>query len=98
MQIRRLVTSHSGHKMMQNHKKRNVSEDVFSIELKHFTVLILIKKFHDMAHCDVSIATKWAPGSLHPKGEISVSLPVLEIIFLYSEDMCPFKSSFWSDI
>ena len=23
---------------------------------------------------------------------------VLEIIFLYSEDICPFKSSFWSDI
>ena len=22
----------------------------------------------------------------------------LEIIFLYSEDICPFKSSFWSDI
>ena len=25
-------------------------------------------------------------------------LAVLEIIFLYSQDMCPFKSSFWSDI
>ena len=24
--------------------------------------------------------------------------PVLEIIFLYSQDICPFKSSFWSDI
>ena len=23
---------------------------------------------------------------------------VLEIIFLYSEDICPFKSSCWSDI
>ena len=23
---------------------------------------------------------------------------VLEIIFLYSQDICPFKSSFWSDI
>ena len=23
---------------------------------------------------------------------------MLEIIFLYSEDICPFKSSFWSDI
>ena len=26
------------------------------------------------------------------------ALAVLEIIFLYSEDICPFKSSFWSDI
>ena len=25
-------------------------------------------------------------------------MSVLEIIFLYSEDICPFKSSFWSDI
>jgi len=25
-------------------------------------------------------------------------LPVLEIIFLYSQDTCPFKSYFWSDI
>ena len=25
-------------------------------------------------------------------------IPLLEIIFLYSEDICPFKSSFWSDI
>ena len=25
-------------------------------------------------------------------------LPVLEIIFLYSQDICPFKSSFWSAI
>ena len=29
----------------------------------------------DMAHCDVSIATQWAPGPLHPKGKIRVSLP-----------------------
>ena len=25
-------------------------------------------------------------------------LPVLEIIFLYSQDICPFRSYFWSDI
>ena len=55
---------------MQNHKKWNISEDVFCIELKLFTVLILITKFHDMAHCDVSIAMQWAPGPLHPKGKI----------------------------
>ena len=34
----------------------------------------------------------WAPGC-HAGGSA-----VLEIIFLYSEDICPFKSSFWSDI
>ena len=28
----------------------------------------------------------------------SFNISVLEIIFLYSEDICPFKSSFWSDI
>ena len=27
-----------------------------------------------------------------------VPMAVLEIIFIYSEDICPFKSSFWSDI
>ena len=82
MQIRRLVTSHSGHKMMQNHKKLNISEDIFCIELKLCTVLILITKFHDMAHCDVSIATQWAPGPLHPKGKIRVSLPNKGYLFL----------------
>ena len=75
MQISGLVTSLSGHKMMQNHEQWNISEEVFSIELKHFTVVILIMKFHDMAHCDVSIATQWAPGPLHPKGKIRGSLP-----------------------
>ena len=75
MQIRRLLMSHSGHKIMQNHKKWNISEDVFCIELKLFTLLILITKFRDMAHCDISIATQWAPGPLHPKGKIRVFLP-----------------------
>ena len=28
----------------------------------------------------------------------NTSNTVLEIIFLYSQDICPFKSSFWSDI
>ena len=30
--------------------------------------------------------------------DINDYFTVLEIIFLYSEDICPFKSSFWSDI
>ena len=29
---------------------------------------------------------------------VSIPLAVLEIIFLYSQEICPFKSSFWSDI
>ena len=35
-----------------------------------------------MAHCDVSIATQWAPGSLHPKGKIRVSLPNKDYLLL----------------
>ena len=42
--------------------------------LKRFTVVMLITKFLNMAHCDVSMATQWAPGPLHPKGKIRVSL------------------------
>ena len=53
----------------------NISKDFFSIELKLFAVLILITKFHDMVHCDISIARQWASGPLHPKGKIRVSLP-----------------------
>ena len=53
----------------------NISKDFFCIELKLFAVLILITKFHDMAHCDISIATQWASGPLNPKGKIRVSLP-----------------------
>ena len=49
MQIRWLVTSQRGHKMMWNHKKSNISEDVFCIELKLCTVVTLITKFHNMS-------------------------------------------------
>ena len=35
----------------------------------------MITKIHDYryVHCDISMATEWAPGTLHPKGQIRVS-------------------------
>ena len=49
MQIRWLVTPHCGHKMMQNHKKCNISEDILCIELKLCTVITLVTKFQYMS-------------------------------------------------
>ena len=49
MQIRLLVTSQCGHKVLYNHKKLNISQDVFCIELKLNTVVTLTIKLHDMA-------------------------------------------------
>ena len=61
-------------------QKWNISEDCFCIELKLCTVVnTLITKFYDM--CDISIATQWAPGPLHSKGEIGVFL-LQEVLFL----------------
>ena len=51
MQIRWLVTSQQGHKVVRNHKKLNISHDFFCIELKLRTVVTLITKFHDMSLC-----------------------------------------------
>ena len=46
---------------------------LFLYRTETFTVLILITI--DMAHCVISMATQWAPGPLHRKGKIRVSLP-----------------------
>ena len=54
----------------------NISHDFFCIELKLSTVVTLITKFH----CDISIATQWAPGPLHSKGKIRVFL-LQEVLF-----------------
>ena len=43
------VTSQKGHKVVQNHKKLNLSLDFFCMELKLSTVLTLLTKFHDMS-------------------------------------------------
>ena len=48
-QVRGLVTSRCGHKMIQNHKKENISEVFFCIERKLCTVVPLVKKFHAMS-------------------------------------------------
>ena len=42
------VTSQQGHKMVQNHKKLNISDNFFCIELKFGTVVTLLAKFHEM--------------------------------------------------
>ena len=49
MQIRLLVTSQCGHKVVYNHKKLNISHDFFCIELKLSTVVTLTTKLHDMS-------------------------------------------------
>ena len=43
------VTSQKGNKVVQNHKKLNISFDFFCIELKLSTVVMLFTKFHDMS-------------------------------------------------
>jgi len=43
------VTSQKGHKVVQNHKKLNISFDFLCIELKLSTVVTLLTKFHDMS-------------------------------------------------
>ena len=47
--IRLLVTPQQGHKVVQYHKKLNISHDLSCIELKLATVLTLITKFHYMS-------------------------------------------------
>ena len=49
MQIRRLVTSQCGHKVVYNRKKLNISHVFFCIELKLRTVVTLITKLHNMS-------------------------------------------------
>lgn len=52
-----------------------ITEDFSCIELKRFIVVILITKFYNMVHFDMSLPTQWAPGPRHPNDEIRVSLP-----------------------
>ena len=49
MQIRLLVTSQCGHKVVHNHKKLNISHNFFCVELKLSTVVTLTTKLHDMS-------------------------------------------------
>ena len=63
-------------------QKWNISEDFFCIELKLFTVVILMTKFHDMVHCEISMATQWVPGRLNAKDKIRVPLPKKCYMFL----------------
>ena len=70
-----------GQNDLKSQKKWNISEDFFCIELKLCTVVILITKVHDMhVHCDISMATQWAPDPFHSKGKIRVSL-LQEVLF-----------------
>ena len=55
--------------------KWNISQRYFSIELKLFRVLLFVTKYHDKAHCDISMAMQWALVALYPKGKIRVFLP-----------------------
>ena len=58
-------------------------------------------KIQDISHFKlVDIQGMFTCQSTHSDitGKFTCSRAVLEIIFLYSQDICPFKSSFWSDI
>ena len=74
------MTSQCGHKVVYNHKKLNISDDFFCIELKLRTDVTLTTKLHDM------LPTQWAPGPLLSKGKIRAFLPqeVLFAIVVYS--------------
>ena len=61
MQIRLLVTSQCGHKVVYNHKKLNISHDFFCIELKLSTVVTLTTKLHDMS----TVRFPWQHDGLH---------------------------------
>ena len=41
--------SQQGHKLVQNHKKLNISQYFFCIELKLSIVVTLLTKFHEMS-------------------------------------------------
>ena len=43
------VTSQQEYKVLQNHKKSNISHDFFCIEVKLSRVVTLLTKFHEMA-------------------------------------------------
>ena len=43
------VTSQQEHKVVQNHKKLNISHNFFCMELKLSTVVTLLTKFHEMS-------------------------------------------------
>ena len=43
------MTSQKEHKVVQSHKKLNVSHDFFCIELKLSAVVTLLTKFHEMS-------------------------------------------------
>ena len=60
--------------------------DVKQQEMEHLSKIFLYRtetfqssyirtKYHDMAHCDISMAMQWAVVALYPKGKIRVSLP-----------------------
>ena len=72
MQIKGLVTLKVRTKWCKNHNEWNTSGVFPCIELKLSTVLIFITKFH--VHCDISMATQWAPSPPHPKSKIRISL------------------------
>ena len=63
-------------------KDGSISEDFFCIELKLCTVVAITTKFHDISHCDISMATKLAPGPLHLKDKIRVFLLQEELFAL----------------
>lgn len=92
VQVGRLVTSYGWRRMEWNHKKWNISEDFCCIELKLFTVVILITKFQDKLHFDISMATQWAPGPLHPKDKIRVSLLKKSCL------LCVFSQWVWANM
>ena len=52
-------------------QKINISHNFFCIELKVPYV-----------HCDISMATQWAPGPLHSKGKTRVFL-LQEVLFVF---------------
>ena len=82
MQIRGLVTSLDWHKILQNHKKWNVSEEVLCIELKPCAVITLITLIPWLVLCDICMTTQWAPGPRHPKGKVRVPL-FQELLFAF---------------
>ena len=70
MRIRWLVTSYCGHKMMSNHQKM---EYLWRLYLYRTETLYSCCIHYNVSwhfHCDISMATQWAPGLLHSKDKI----------------------------
>ena len=76
--IRLLVTSQQGHKVVQYHKRLNISHDLFCIELILGTVVTLTTKFHYMS----TVIFPWQRNGLQAfsKGKIRVFL-LQEVLF-----------------